>query len=365
MDYRQQQEGLRNRTNTNVDNKDKKTYGKKGKSIFDFSSFEKPPTFYNVIEGYNFLDVLPFIIKSKYHPQEFKPGQIDYVIEVYVHSGIGLLNNHYICLEKTFGRPCFVCQERQRLIKEEKKNWKEPEVSALNCSRKVLHNVLDLKNLDKGIQLFYASYAYFEKELLDAVNDYKIKKNLTMAPLFADLLEGKSISFKASAEKWGEIPYFKYKNFTLEDRTQAFDPSILEMTIPLDSILYIPTYDEVKTAFYDVEGEQEENEKTSDTSIEQNKQREQPPLPSVINQFMRPIETPLKQEGTMGIIDEVKNEKEAIQQLNHTDDDNCPNKHIFAKDCDTKPECINCPKWEACSDKQIEMKKAARKALNK
>lgn len=381
MNYKQQQEALRNRTRNNVDNKDKKSYGKKGKSIFDFSSLEHSPTFYNTIEGYNLFDIMPFIVATKNHPQEVAMGMIDYVVEVYVHSGIGLLNNSYICLEKTFGKPCFVCQERKRIMEEEKKDWKHPDVSALGCSRKVLHNVIDLKNLDKGLQLFYGSYAYFEKELLDAVNDYKIKNGLAEPPLFSDLIDGKSISFKATAEKWGEIPYFKYKNFTLEDRTASYDPGILNMTIPLDSIFHIPTFEEVQKSYYDLEqGEEneegiDENPNTEEQRREMEDRKETEKKTSVVNQFRKSTdqsEQSAQEQQSMGSVDEVENVQEAIEQATgNSANEVCPykdekNNYTFGVDCDTKPECVNCPKWEECSDKQIELKKAARRAqINK
>ena len=37
------------------------------------------------------------------------------------------------------------------------------------------------------------------------------------------------------------------------------------------------------------------------------------------------------------------------------DDNECPSGHVFGTDCDTKPECNDCPKWDACMDRQEEM----------
>ena len=37
------------------------------------------------------------------------------------------------------------------------------------------------------------------------------------------------------------------------------------------------------------------------------------------------------------------------------DEDECPSGHKFGTDCDNKPECNDCPKWDACMDRQEEM----------
>jgi len=37
------------------------------------------------------------------------------------------------------------------------------------------------------------------------------------------------------------------------------------------------------------------------------------------------------------------------------DEDECPSGHKFGIDCDNKPECSDCPKWDACMDRQEEM----------
>ena len=37
------------------------------------------------------------------------------------------------------------------------------------------------------------------------------------------------------------------------------------------------------------------------------------------------------------------------------EENECPSGHVFGTDCDTKPECNDCPKWDACMDRQEEM----------
>ena len=45
----------------------------------------------------------------------------------------------------------------------------------------------------------------------------------------------------------------------------------------------------------------------------------------------------------------------AAKQTASSDDNECPAGHVFGVDCDNKPECGDCPKWDECMDRQEEL----------
>ena len=66
------------------------------------------------------------------------------------------------CVICTYGKKCPICEERQRKYNAAKaagnpKPWEDPEVKALKAQARVLMNVIDWRNREKGIQILAGS----------------------------------------------------------------------------------------------------------------------------------------------------------------------------------------------------------------
>lgn len=328
----ERREQLRNRTKQNVKTKD----NARSDRILDLSK-AGDASFFTPEEGKNLIDILPFTVKSKHHPQGLKPGDEDYVLDIWIHSFVGAGNGSVLCLKKTFGKPCPICEEQAVLRKSD--DAEDDAVKALNPKRKCIYNVVDLNNEDKGIQLFEVSHFLFEKELLEKVegDDEFIT--------FADLEEGRSIEFRAKKEKFGQFDFLKYKDFTFKKRS-GYEEDVLEQTFPLDELLIIPTYDKVKALFYG-SGEEEGQEDESEEKEEPKKKTlSRKPASGEKEKEEEPKKKTLTRGKTAG--SENKKEKEETNS-------ECPNGHSFGKDCDEHKDCKDCDAWESCANEQERM----------
>ena len=52
-----------------------------------------------------------------------------------------------LCLNRTFNKPCPVCEERQKMLDDGKK-WDDDSVKALKPVRRAIYNVIDTENPD-------------------------------------------------------------------------------------------------------------------------------------------------------------------------------------------------------------------------
>lgn len=184
--------------------------------------------------GTNKIDILPFIRKD---------GDPAYLLEYYQHTGVGLNNNREICLAKTFGKPCPICAERQRMINDGG-SWQDDNVKALSPKRRCLYNVIDLLEPEKGVQLFEVSHFLFEKNMISDARD----EDPDM--VFADLEDGRTVAFKGRESEFnGKSSVNKFDSFTFLPR-KPYKASILDSVIKLDAILTPKNADQLAAEFY-------------------------------------------------------------------------------------------------------------------
>ena len=230
--------------------------GSNGKSgVMDWKKVDGDIQFFSPVEGRNRINIIPYVIKSKNHPLvkrgEFEIGDKDYVMDVYVHRGVGPSEASVLCLKNTYGQPCPICEQSQVL----RKQGKEEEAGALKASRRVFYNVQDLKNPDT-LKVFEASHYLFEKELIDEARDDDEGGFVD----FADEETGKEIKFRCSKVTKGKMEFNEFKSFGFEDRDENIPDELLENAISFDEILRVPTYNEVEKILYGRDEDDEENE---------------------------------------------------------------------------------------------------------
>lgn len=223
----------------------------KFKSIFIKEAIGNVP-FWKASEEEHFINIIPFFA-GKNNPN-VKEGKLTHTLDIQVHRKVGVNEDSYICLARTFGKKCPICEEQAELRKQD--DYDEKYVKTLNPTRRVIYNVEVLdsdKEQRKGIQLFEVSHWLFEKELVELAKKPKGGGFI----LFSDPDEGKTVFFR----KKGNGPTnTEYKAFRFEDRTEPVSDEILDAALVLDEIIHIPTYDEVKNAFYGTDTETPEDE---------------------------------------------------------------------------------------------------------
>lgn len=219
---------------------------------------------------YHDINILPWKISSKNHPEVIRTkdepeflrngepnpakvmvGDLDYVLDVMVHTRIGPNNGDYLCLKKNFGKPCPICERAEELNND---NRTKEEAKKLFAKRKCVYVVqeLDDKFYDKGEdpKIFEVSHPVFSKDLQDRATACMRGKGIVN---FADtsIEEGRVVSFNVNEESMGNGKKFKKAaNFEFNERKEEIDPAVLAKCPSLDSMMVIKTYDQLKSALY-------------------------------------------------------------------------------------------------------------------
>ena len=263
------------------------------------------------------INIIPYIIATDKHPLvakgEASIGEPDYLLDFYRHKNIGPEKVHVVCINKTYGKPCPICEALNELNEKNFDSTKEYEdaVKMLKPSRRAVYNI----TLDDGtnIQIFKISHFQFERELIN-----EAKANSTDGILvFADPEVGKSITFRFNGN-FGEFSPFRIVSF---NNRPPISQRLLNKAISLDEYLQILSYDELYKCLHG-------NINTTITKT----------------------------------ID-IKTDKKSIPQLKNENIENrnkCPFGHKFGEDCDSTDDCQNmevCTEeiWNECSNANKQM----------
>ena len=369
------------------------SYESKGSSggkagVMDWKKVDGEVQFFSPAEGRNRINIIPYTIKSKNHPLvkkgEFEVGDKDYVMDIYVHRGVGPSEASVLCLKNTYGKPCPICEQSALL----RKQGKEDEAGALKPSRRVFYNVQDLKNPDV-LKVFEASHYLFEKELIDEARDDEEGGFVD----FADEESGKEIKFRCSKTSKGGFEFNEFKSFSFEDRDENIPDELLESAISFDEIMNVPTYEEAEKILYgrdeddDSEDEEDEDEvpakKSSKKAVakdedDDNADDEEEPAPKKTakkkpaveeddededldedeKEEEKPAKKPAKKSKVVEEDDDDKQEDEddepPAKKPSKKEKDcggdckKCPFGHKFGEDTDEFDDCDDCDVWDKC-----------------
>ena len=137
-------------TQDNADNKN--SFGNKKFCI----KVSEKDAYYKMRKGKNLIDVIPYKITTNKHPSK-KLGQYDYCLVFWSHKMIGINNDDIVCLKKTYGKACPICEEWEAM---KKQDFDKDEVAKFAPKQRVIYNVIDLLDEEsKGsIKLFVQLY---------------------------------------------------------------------------------------------------------------------------------------------------------------------------------------------------------------
>lgn len=349
--------------------------GKAG--VMDWKKVDGEVQFFSPTEGRNRINIIPYTIKTKNHPLvkrgEFEVGDKDYVMDIYVHRGVGPSEASVICLKNTFGKPCPICEQSALL----RKQGKEEEAGALKASRRVFYNVQDLKNPDT-LKVFEASHFLFEKELIDEARDDEEGGFID----FADEEKGKEIKFRCSKVSRAGFEFNEYKSFSFEDRDESIPDELLESAISFDEIMNVPTYEEVEKILYGQDDDSNDDEekpakpakksskKDSDEDDEEEEEIEEKPVKKSKSkpepedddfdedEDEKPTKKPAKKAKVVEEDDSDDEDEEEEDEdeppakkssKKDSDSGKCPFGHKFGVDSDEFDDCEDCDIWDKCA----------------
>lgn len=315
--------------------------------------------------GKNYLNFLYYKIATNNHPlvrsNDAKVGDEDFVLDIWVHQYVGPSNCDIICPRRTFGKPCPICEAGQKYHDEGDND------GAQKCrpTHKAIYNVVDEKDRDKGVQIFIASYKYFQQELMDEAGDAGEDGGIIDFPDFKD---GKVVIFRAEEESFNRNKYFVYKSFKFKDRDEPLSKSLKDQVYQLDKYMVLHSYDEIRALFY---GEDEsEDEAADEVEVEDEDELASKSKPKVTERVTKVIEEDEdEEEDDEDEEDDEKVEKEVSKAPKHDevrskpkyeDDEDeedeqsskktnkCPFGHTFGKDWDKTDDCEDCDLWGEC-----------------
>lgn len=225
----------------------------------------KRPRFTKIPEGTLVFDIIPYIIDKDFGDitQRFTAGSLQYNLDLWVHQNVGVNNDQVVCLSKTFGKPCPICEEKSRqearLANMDEKERREA-LRAYDAKRRCLYNVWihDTSRTEeaKGVQILEIAHYTLERNLINIAQN-----PITGAMcLFADPDTGKHICF---TRKGTGMKNTTYEGHQLLDRRSPVPDAILEQAEDLTTLIDIPTYQQVYAMLHATPA----NVQTEDTSI--------------------------------------------------------------------------------------------------
>lgn len=196
------------------------------------------------------LDVIPYILKAD---TPFAPaGALHYELTFYLHGNIGEMNERVVCPWRTYGQRCPICQYISELRKSP--NADDDAIKSLTARRKQLFLVIDLEDVDRGLQLWEMSYGNFGEQLKDYLKDVDEDSRYDE---FFYLDDGFAMRVGFKREAFQGRPYFKASSIEFRPRKRQYAGKVgekLMKQVPcLDDLLVVLDYETLEKKFLEDE----------------------------------------------------------------------------------------------------------------
>lgn len=243
----------------------KKSGDRSGRADKAFDWKDTKPKFHKFAKEDDFeLSIIPHIIKSKNHPMvraDFKVGSEVYMMDFWVHSSVGASKARIICPNQTWGKPCPVCEEQERMSRN--KGWDSKEAKDLKAKHRVIYNIVMNSERNGDIELFETSFALFEDELRK-IGEAKGKRKGGKIIPYGTLSEGVSILFSTEKATLNKSEYFKFNAFDFEFLNKPLPASFIDDAIDPSEFLIKLTYDEIQAMLDGDEADDEDEDDEDD-----------------------------------------------------------------------------------------------------
>ena len=186
------------------------------------------------------MDILPYEVTSKHHPDEITPKELWYQYLFRVHHKVGPDEKSLVC-PTSINKPCPICEE----VKELKQKYKENEdtIKAIQGQQYMMYNIIDPDDPDK-VALFVFSIGKFANLLEEEVADAD-EEDLD----FYHAEGGKMLRVRFSDKSHEGFSFIKATKIDFKPRDDMDEEEILEKTVNLDECLKIIDYNKLNGLF--------------------------------------------------------------------------------------------------------------------
>jgi len=214
------------------------------------------------------LDIIPFRMKEDGLYAD--KGEVYYEKTFWVHW-LGEDIGSYICAAKQIGRKCPICDYRAKLTKDVDAD--EDLIKSLSPRERQLFRVIDLKEKDKGIQLWEISFHNFGKQLDDRISSSDEEDKYRE---FYELENGFTLKVGFTENSFGGTKFPKTSSIDFKARDEDYDEEIIEQGPDLDECVKIFEYDELKKIFLQTTDDDEDSGTTKKTKKKSKKKEKEP-----------------------------------------------------------------------------------------
>jgi len=271
-------------------------------------------SFWSCGEGEHQIDIIPYIAGA--NNPKVEEGEFSYLLDIWVHQGVGVNEDQFVCPGRNYGDPCPICEHQRELRRAD--DFDEDLVKSLSPKRRVIYNIVCYdsdKEESKGIQVWNVAHWFMERYLTPLA---KQPKSGGFVP-FADPDDGKQICFERKGSGQTSTEYLGHKFL---DRDYKISDELLDGACCLDELIHIPTYDELRDVYYGSFGTRD-SEKT--------------------------------QEEEKPEVQEEPRKKESVEM------DSCPAGGEFGIDTDRLDQCDPCDIWDDCARRADEIEEDKKK----
>jgi len=355
---------LAKRANISYQSRDQ---GGGGSRVISWKDADTEVNFFQPSIGRNAINIIPFEIKSKNHPLvksgAMEIGELDYCLDIWTHRNIGPSESSVICLKRTFGKACPICEEEAKL----RKSGKDKDAQGFRASRRVFYNIEDTRKKPGELQVFEVSHYLFEKELIDEARNDDGDGDGAFVD-FADPQTGSTIKFRCSKENKGGFEFNDFKSFQFVERDEIIDDELMDKAISFDQFLNVPSYEQVQVMLYgadDAEDDEEERPSKSDKGKkparkssrdeddEDDDEEQDDEDDEEISKRPAKSKAPKKPSCESDEEDEDDEEerpsKAKGKSTKPSGKNKCPNGHTFGVDTDETKDCADCEMWSKCT----------------
>lgn len=131
---------------------------------------------YKLKPGKALLDVIPFVT-GKNNPMADE-GMLWWERTFHVHRNVGPNQSTYVCPALTANKPCPICEEKARIMKNDPSDEEFKAAKELNPKMWQLVQLRDRNDTDKGIQILALSYYRFGEEVKNSIDAGDEEENL-------------------------------------------------------------------------------------------------------------------------------------------------------------------------------------------
>ena len=189
------------------------------------------------------LDVIGYVVTDPKNPEGIEPGYMWHSRRYYIHRNIGAEDSNYVCLAKTFGVKCPICE----FAKQGKNTGAldRDQLTALRPKERALFCVIDKDDKEEKVQLLDVSHHLFgkmlDKELTDS-DDPDVWK-------FFEPDSGISLRCRFAKEQFQGKDFFKCDRIDFKNRKDDYPDSIVDEVPPLDEVFIRLSYEQLEEIF--------------------------------------------------------------------------------------------------------------------